>query len=57
MLHVLAYITTKPGMRDVVLHEFRANMPAVHAEEGCIEYVPVVDAPTFGPFQTEPSVL
>jgi quinol monooxygenase YgiN len=53
MLHVLAYITTKPGMRDVVLQEFRANMPAVHAEEGCIEYVPVVDAPTFGPFQTE----
>jgi quinol monooxygenase YgiN len=53
MLHVLAYITTKPGMRDAVLREFRANMPAVHAEEGCIEYVPVVDAATFGPFQTE----
>ena len=28
-------------------------MPAVHREEGCIEYVPVVDYPTFGPFQTE----
>jgi quinol monooxygenase YgiN len=25
----------------------------VHAEEGCIEYVPVIDYPTFGPFQTE----
>ena len=53
MLHVLAFITAKPGMRDAVLTEFRANMPAVHAEEGCIEYVPVVDFPTFGPFQTE----
>lgn len=53
MLHVLAYITAKPGMREAVLREFRANMPAVHAEEGCIEYVPVIDLPTFGPFQTE----
>jgi quinol monooxygenase YgiN len=53
MLHVLAFITTKPGMRDEVLQVFRANMPAVHAEEGCIEYVPVIDVPTFGPPQTE----
>lgn len=52
MLHVLAYITTKPGMRDAVLGEFRANMPAVHAEDGCIEYVPVIDAPASGPTQT-----
>ena len=36
MLHVSAYITARPGMRDVVLDEFRANMPAAHAEEGCI---------------------
>jgi quinol monooxygenase YgiN len=53
MLHVLAFITTKPGMRDAVLQEFRANMPAVRAEEGCIEDVPVIDVPTFGPFQAE----
>ena len=53
MLHVLAYITAKPGMRETVLREFRANIPAVHAEEGCIEYVPVVDLPAFGPSQTE----
>jgi quinol monooxygenase YgiN len=44
MIHVLAIITTKPGMRDEVLAAFRANMPAVHAEDGCIEYGPVVDA-------------
>jgi quinol monooxygenase YgiN len=53
MLHVLAFITTKPGMRDAVLAEFRANIPAVHAEEGCVEYVPAIDLPTFGPFQAE----
>jgi quinol monooxygenase YgiN len=53
MLHVLAFITTKPGLRASVLEAFRANMPAVHAEEGCFEYVPVVDVPTFGPFQAE----
>ncbi len=45
MIHVLAVITTKPGLRAQVLELFRANMPAVHAEAGCIEYGPVVDAP------------
>ena len=45
MIHVLAVITTKPGLREQVLELFRANMPAVHAEAGCIEYGPVVDAP------------
>jgi quinol monooxygenase YgiN len=44
MIHVLAIITTKPGLRDQVLEAFRANMPAVHAEAGCIEYGPVIDA-------------
>ena len=53
MLHVLAFITAKPGMRDAVLKEFRANMPAVHAEDGCIEYVPVIDLPAFGSSQSE----
>ena len=44
MIHVLAIITTKPGLREQVLEAFRANMPAVHAEAGCIEYGPVIDA-------------
>ncbi len=44
MIHVLAIITAKPGMRDTILKEFRANMPAVHAEQGCLEYGPAVDA-------------
>ena len=51
MIHVLAIITTKPGMRDTVLAAFHGNMPAVHAEEGCIEYGPAVDCPTSIPVQ------
>ena len=53
MIHVLAIITAKPGMRDAILREFRANMPAVHAEKGCIEYGPAVDAEGMGGFQTK----
>lgn len=53
MVHVLAFITAKPGMRDRVLEAFRANMPAVHAEEGCIEYRPTIDAEGIGGFQSE----
>lgn len=45
MIHVIAIITAKPGQREAVLAEFRANMPAVLAEEGCIEYGPAIDAP------------
>lgn len=44
MIHVLAVITAKPGMREKILEHFRANMPAVHAEKGCVEYVPTIDA-------------
>jgi hypothetical protein len=44
MIHVVAIITAKPGQCDLVLEAFRANVPAVHAEEGCIEYGAVVDA-------------
>ena len=51
-VHVLAFITAKPGMRDTVLEAFRANVPAVHAEDGCIEYGATVDTPDAGPIQT-----
>jgi quinol monooxygenase YgiN len=52
MIHVLAMITAKPGMRDAILKEFHDNMPAVHAEKGCIEYGPAIDAEGIGSFQT-----
>jgi quinol monooxygenase YgiN len=52
MIHVVAIITAKPGMRAAILREFHANMPAVHAEKGCIEYGPTIDTPGMGKFQT-----
>ena len=52
MVHVLAFITTKPGMRANVLTAFNANVPAVHAEDGCIEYGAVIDVDGAGPIQT-----
>jgi quinol monooxygenase YgiN len=53
MIHVLAIITTKPGMREEILGHFRANVPAVKAEKGCIEYSAAVDADVMGSFQTK----
>ena len=53
MIHVVAIITAKPGNREAILEAFRANVPAVHAEAGCIEYGPAVDADGVGGFQTK----
>ncbi|WP_046863001.1 putative quinol monooxygenase [Microvirga massiliensis] len=52
MIHVLAIITTKPGLRETVLKELRAIIPAVHAENGCVEYGPAIDAERAGAVQT-----
>ena len=43
MIHVVAVITAKPGQRENILAHFRANVPAVRAEKGCIEYGAAVD--------------
>lgn len=52
MIHVLAIITAKPGQREALLRIFNANVPAVRAEAGCIEYGAAVDVegadPAFG---------
>ena len=53
MIHVLAVITAKPGQRDSILQHFRANVPAVKAEDGCIEYGAALDADPALPFQTK----
>jgi quinol monooxygenase YgiN len=52
MIHVIAVITAKPGRREEILRHFRANVPAVRAESGCIEYGAAVDADTDLPIQT-----
>lgn len=53
MIHVLAIITAKPRKREVLLEAFKAIVPVVRAEAGCIEYGPAIDAtdaqPAFGP--------
>jgi quinol monooxygenase YgiN len=53
MIHVIAVITAKPGKRDEILDHFRANVPAVRAEKGCIEYGAAVDADPALPIQTK----
>ncbi len=52
-VHVVAIITAKTGMRDKVLKAFRANVPAVYAEAGCIEYGATIDAEGVGGLQTK----
>ena len=53
MIHVIAIITAKSGQRENILEAARANIPAVKAEDGCIEYGPAVDAEGLGNFQTK----
>jgi quinol monooxygenase YgiN len=53
MVHVIALVTAKPGQRARILEAIRANLPAVRAEPGCIEYGPAVDTEDVGPFQTK----
>jgi quinol monooxygenase YgiN len=52
MIHVVAIITARPGQREAILREFRANVANVRAEDGCIEYGPAIDAEGLGSFQT-----
>ncbi len=53
MVHVVAVITAKPGMRDSILEAFKANVPNVHGEDGCIEYGATVDTDGVGSWQAE----
>jgi quinol monooxygenase YgiN len=53
VIHVVAVITAKPGKREEILKHFRANMQAVHAEAGCIEYGPAIDADPALSFQAK----
>jgi quinol monooxygenase YgiN len=53
MIRVVAIIAAKPGRREEVLTAFRAVVPLVHAESGCIEYGPTIDAEGFGASQAK----
>ena len=52
MVHVLAVITAKPGLRAQILEAFRANVPLVLVEAGCIEYGATIDTDGVGGLQT-----
>ena len=43
MIHVIATIEVKSARQDEFLGIFKANIPAVQAEPGCIRYDPTVD--------------
>jgi quinol monooxygenase YgiN len=53
MIRVVAVVTAHPGRREEILTAFRANVPNVRAEKGCIEYASHIDATDIGPFQAE----
>ena len=53
MIHVIAIITAQPGQRDAIMAAARANIPAVLAEDGCMEYGFATDAEGLGSFQTK----
>jgi quinol monooxygenase YgiN len=43
MINVIASIRVETGSLSSFLEIFRANMPKVKEEKGCIEYFPLVD--------------
>ncbi|NLF07955.1 MAG: antibiotic biosynthesis monooxygenase [Pirellulaceae bacterium] len=45
MICVIATIEVAAGRRDELLALFRNLVPKVRAEDGCIEYAPLIDAP------------
>ena len=58
MIHVLASITVKASEHDAFLEIFKANIPKVLMEEGCLEYSATVDSPSEVPIQeANPNVV
>ncbi|WP_284945759.1 putative quinol monooxygenase [Acidisoma cladoniae] len=43
MIHIVAILTAQPGQREALLTRFKAAVPAVQAEDGCLDYAPVID--------------
>lgn len=51
MIHVIASVRVKPGKRSDYLKIFKANIPKVREEKGCVEYFPATDVETGIPNQ------
>ena len=52
MICVIATVEVAEGRRDDFLAAFRQLVPKVLAEEGCVEYAPMVEVPTNIPGQS-----
>ena len=52
MINVIASIKVKPGKRSKFIEIFKANVPNVLKEKGCIDYVPTIDIDSSIPIQT-----
>lgn len=52
MIHVIAVLYLKTGVRAQFLETLRELTPKVRAEAGCIEYIPAVDHAPFMGFQS-----
>lgn len=46
MIHVIASVRIKDGRVPEFLEAFKANVPNVCKEKGCVSYAPTVDLPT-----------
>ncbi len=46
MIHVIASIRVKEGSLEEYVALFKENVPNVLEEDGCVQYVPCVDADT-----------
>ncbi|WP_029916732.1 putative quinol monooxygenase [Pelobacter seleniigenes] len=57
MINVIASIQIKDGQKDRFLDIFKANVPNVLAENGCLEYVPTVDVDSGLPPQQRDSSI
>jgi quinol monooxygenase YgiN len=58
MIYVVASVRVKEGRREEFLEIFKANVPAVLAEDGCIEYAPTVDVDAaLSPQKLDPAMV
>ncbi|MBM81686.1 MAG: antibiotic biosynthesis monooxygenase [Planctomycetaceae bacterium] len=46
MVSVVCVIELNPGCREAFLNEFAQIVPAVRAEDGCLDYRPTIDTET-----------
>ena len=46
MIHVIASVRVKPGKVSEFMEVFKANVPDVRNEKGCIDYIPTLDVKT-----------